>query len=424
MKLFAVTGNPILFSRSPEIFNPVFKNKNIDAKYLRLSAKSAKEAIDLFKELGLSGISVTAPFKTDIMQYLDQIDEIAQNIGAVNTVVKQGDKLFGYNTDYNGIVNSLENIKDQKILLIGAGGAAQAVAYSITKNDGLLTIFNRTTEKAEALAKKYDAKICVNDNLQKATQEADIIINTLPSGIKVLEDDWFSKQQTIFDAIYHNSVYQDIATKTDISFLSGETWLKNQAIPAFKLFFKDENLSFDEIEFSDKKANDKLILTGFMGAGKSIIGEAISKKIDCNFFSTDTIIENKEGLSINEMFAKYGESYFRKTEQEVLNMLSSMNGKAIISSGGGMVLDSKNRELIAENYLSVWLYANSESIMQRAKPENRPLLKNNFNLGFIQDLMEQRKDFYAQSCNILINTNNRTPQEVIELLEQELASIY
>ncbi len=423
MKLFAVTGNPILFSRSPNIFNPIFRNKNIDAKYLRLAAQSAKEAIDLFKELGLSGMNVTAPFKIDIIDYLDQVDDIANEIGSVNTIKIEAGQLVGYNTDYQGIVNSIKKIKDQKVLLIGAGGAGQAVAYSITKQGGKLTIYNRTTEKARLLAQKYNAETCSLNHLQKATEEADIIINTLSSRKKVLEDNWLKSHQTIFDANYQNSVYKDTAKQLNINYISGETWLKNQAITAFKLFFEKENITYSDITIAKKISKEKLIFTGFMGSGKSIIGEKISKKLDCNFFSTDSIIENKEGLSINEMFEKHGEAYFRKTEQDVLKMLSSMNGKAIISSGGGMILNKKNRALIKGNYLSIWLYANPKTIMQRAKPENRPLLKNNFDLEYIQDLISKRKKLYAQSSNILINTNNRNPQEIIEILENELASI-
>ncbi len=423
MKLFAVTGNPILFSRSPEIFNPIFKEKHLDAKYMRLSAHTAKEAVQLFKELGLLGMNITAPFKTDIIKYLDQIDEIARDIGSVNTIVNKKGKLIGYNTDYDGITNSLKIIKNKRVLLIGAGGAGQAVAYSITKNGGQLTVFNRTIEKAQALANKYKPQFCLHDNLQKATQKADIIINTLPSGIKVLKNDWFKNHQIIFDAIYHNSVYQDIEKQLNIKFISGETWLKNQAIPTFKLFFEKEKLDINDINISTKKTKDKLIFTGFMGSGKSVIGEQISKKLDCNFFNTDSIIENKNGLSINEIFEKQGETYFRETEQEVLKMLSSLNGKAVISSGGGMVLEAQNRILIKNDYLSIWLYANPETILHRAKPENRPLLNDNFNLEFIQDLMTQRKNLYAQSSDIIINTNGRNTQEVIELIEQELASI-
>ena len=422
MKFFAVTGNPILFSKSPELFNSIFRAKKIEAYYFRLAAQSAKEAIDLFKELGLSGMSVTAPFKSDIIPYLDQIDQIAQEIGAVNTVINKNGKLIGYNTDYYGIVDSLGEIKNKKVLLIGAGGAAQAVAYSISKKGGALTIFNRTSAKAELLAQKYKANICSKDNLQAYCKNTDIIINTLPSGIKILEDSSFHQQQIIFDAIYHNSVYQAIAKQVGAEFLSGELWLKNQAIPAFKLFFEKEDLSFDEIEIPAKKPKSKLIFTGFMASGKSVVGKAFSQEIKYNFYSTDDKIAANEGLSISQIFEKYGESYFREKEQKVLSNLSEIKENAVVSSGGGLILDAQNRKLISDNFLSIFLYANTQSIANRAKTANRPLLKDNPTA--IQDLMQQRKNFYLQSCDILINTNNKTIGEIVELLSEEFVSLY
>jgi len=419
MKLFAVTGNPILFSRSPNIFNPIFEKKRIDAYYTRITAQSAKEAINLFKELGLSGMSVTAPFKTDIIEYLDQIDELAREIGSVNTVILKNKKLLGYNTDYYGIINSLGTIKNKTILLIGAGGAAKAVAYSIQKNGGFVNIYNRTQSKAENIAAKYSAEICLHKDLEKVCKNADIIINTVPTGIKILKDKWFHSKHVIFDAIYHNSVYKNVAKRLNAKFISGETWLKNQAIPTFKLFFNDINLNLNEIEILPTKPKNKIILTGFMGSGKSIIGEHLSKKINYKFFNTDTIIEKKEGLNINKIFEKNGEIYFRKIEQEILNMLSDKNEKAIISAGGGVVLNKQNRKLISENYLSIWLYANSKTIMQRTRPDNRPLLKNNFNLAFVQKMMLERKNFYAKSADIIINTSDKNIQQIIKLIEQE-----
>jgi len=424
MKFFAVTGNPILFSRSPEWFNSLFEAKKMDAKYLRLSAQSAEEAIKLFKELDLSGMNVTAPFKSEIIKYLDKVEDIATKIGAVNTICKENGKLVGYNTDYNGIINTIEEFSHKKILLLGAGGAARAVAYTVSQKGGTLCIFNRTSTKAKTLAQEFNSDFCTENELQEIAKTSDIIINTIPNGIKVLEDHIFCNQQIIFDAIYQKPVYQEVANKYNLKFYSGETWLFHQAQATFKLFFKNHNILPDEYPKSfDTKAKEKIIFVGFMGSGKSSIAEAVSQKLDCRFFCTDSIIKNKEGLSINEMFEKYGESYFRKTEQDVLTMLSSMSGKAIISSGGGMVLNEKNRDLIAENYLSIWLYANPKTIMERTKPENRPLLKDNFNLEFIEKLMNQRKEIYANASDIIINTNHKTIENVVQSVLLELASI-
>ena len=421
MKYFAVVGKPILFSKSPEIFNTFFREKNISAKYTRLLADTAEKAVELFKDLDLSGMSVTAPFKTDIIPFLDEIDSRSKAIGSVNTVVKKDGKLIGYNTDYDGILNTIREFKNKNILLLGAGGASRAVIYTVLEQGGKLTIYNRTKSKLEQLAQEFNIEICSEEKLANTVGESDIIINTIPNGVQLIDDSLFKKEHIIFDAIYHQSVYKHLEDKLNLSFYDGKQWLVNQAIGAFNLFFENDKLERDTINISFPKPKEKIIFTGFMGSGKSLIGEQVAQLLNTKFFSTDNIVSQKESCSINEIFEKYGESYFRKSEQDVLNMLASMNGPAIVSSGGGMVLDSKNRQVISDSYISVWLYASPETIMQRAKPDNRPLLQDNFNLDFIQKLMAERKEYYFTSADIIINTNAKTPKEIVKLLFHELS---
>ena len=416
MKLFAVTGNPIFFSNSPNIFNTFFKINNDDAKYLKLAANTAEEAIKLFNDLNLSGMSVTAPFKTDIMPYLDEIDDLANNIGSVNTIIRENNKLIGFNTDYYGVLNSLSNVSNKKVLVLGAGGAAKAVIYSLSKNGAKVIVTNRTLNKAKKLSKKFKISHISINNIESKINNIDIIINTIPNGIKLINDDWLNKNHIIFDAIYNNSVYKAVAKEKHIEFINGRQWLLNQAIIAYKLFFKkDIKINANSINFETKQ-KDKIIFIGFMGSGKSSIAEKTAKKYNIKHFSTDDIISNKENLSINEIFKKYGEKYFRDTEKEILSMLSSMAGKGIISTGGGAVLNKENRAIILNNYISIWLYADIETIMKRTKPDNRPLLKNNFTKEYVTKLMNERINYYAMSADIVVNTSNKNIFEVINIL--------
>ncbi len=421
MKLFAVAGKPIYFSRSPEVFQTFFEAKKNDAKYFRLAADTAKETVHLFKELGLSGMSVTAPFKSDIIPFLDEISSLAKQIGAVNTVILKDGKLIGYNTDYHGIINTLPKIKNKKILIVGAGGAARALAFSLKTNGGIVKIINRTNEKAKQLSKEFNISFSNIQDIEYEVKNSEIIVNTLPSGIKIIEDNWLNKNQIFFDAIYHNSAYQNITTEKEIQFYSGKLWLVNQAIESYKLFF-NETIEIDETCFADEvKPKEKLIFIGFMGGGKSTIGEKVAKKLLCKFFSTDDIIKMKEGKSINDIFVEHGEDYFRQTEQEILLMLASMSGKGIISTGGGVVLNKENRNILTRNFYAIWLYANTNAIMARTEPENRPLLKNNFTKERIDELMKERFLFYAQSADLVIDTTNRTIDEIInKLVNSEL----
>ncbi|WP_442595076.1 shikimate dehydrogenase [Neobacillus sp. D3-1R] len=157
-ELFAVIGDPIAHSMSPQMHNDLFQYYSIDAHYQPLLVKkeNLEAAIKGLKAIGISGFNVTIPHKTEIMAFLDEIDPLASDIGAVNTVVNQNGKLVGYNTDGLGFMKGLASLTsdfvNQKILIIGAGGAARAIYYTLAKTGVKgMDICNRTVEKATHL---------------------------------------------------------------------------------------------------------------------------------------------------------------------------------------------------------------------------------------------------------------------------------
>lgn len=154
-KLFAVLGDPIGHSMSPLMHNDLFSYYDIDAHYLPFQVKSEalEDAVIGLKAIGAAGFNVTVPHKSAIIPFLDEVDELALSIGAVNTVVNEGGKLKGYNTDGLGFLTGLQpyfpSITTQKVLIIGAGGAARAIYFTIAKNSPKkVDIANRTVEKA------------------------------------------------------------------------------------------------------------------------------------------------------------------------------------------------------------------------------------------------------------------------------------
>ena len=159
-KWFAVIGDPIEHSKSPAMQNAWFEEMMIDAAYIpvHVTSESLEAAVAGFKILGASGWNVTIPHKTTIIPYLDELDELAEKMGAVNTVVrtKEG-KLRGYNTDGVGFVRSLEEAvgkshKEKPVLLIGAGGAARGIAFAMQQQGYTnLTIANRTVANAQTV---------------------------------------------------------------------------------------------------------------------------------------------------------------------------------------------------------------------------------------------------------------------------------
>jgi shikimate kinase len=154
-----------------------------------------------------------------------------------------------------------------------------------------------------------------------------------------------------------------------------------------------------------------LVLMGFMGVGKSVTGKILSEKLLRNFFDTDTLIEQKIGLSINTIFEKFGEKEFRQAESEVIRILSQEDS-FIISCGGGVVLNPENVKLLGKKGIIVNLYASPEVIYDRIKSDfTRPLLKRENPLDEIRRLLELRKEVYSD-CDYAFNTDRLTPHQV------------
>lgn len=189
MKIFGIIGYPVAHSRSPEIHNAWFKEKGTDAIYeiFEIAPERLSEFMKIFREK-VSGASITIPYKIVIMDYLDEIDPTAKRIGAVNTVINKNGKLIGYNTDIFGAMKALKDatgLRDKKVILLGAGGAAHAIAYGLMDEEASVTILDKDFEKAETLAKKTHARAEKIENLENIfkKENPEIVINATPIGM-------------------------------------------------------------------------------------------------------------------------------------------------------------------------------------------------------------------------------------------------
>lgn len=184
--LYCIFGNPVGHSKSPTIHNACFKQHHMNAVYLAFEIDNIIDGVSAIRTLNIKGASVTIPFKAHIMEHLDWIDKDAMEIGAVNTVVNRDGRLSGYNTDYQAAIEPLKpfGIDGKAVCIIGAGGAAQAVAYGISKEKGNMIIVNRSTARGEALASKFDSDFIPLHELHgRHDIQADIIINTTSIGM-------------------------------------------------------------------------------------------------------------------------------------------------------------------------------------------------------------------------------------------------
>jgi shikimate dehydrogenase len=193
-KLFAVLGYPIGHSMSPIMLNDVLSYYEIDAHYhpFKVSPEELETAFRGLKAIGISGFNVTIPHKSAIIPFLDGIDDLALSIGAVNTVVNDNGKLIGYNTDGYGFIKGLEpyisSFSDKKVLVIGAGGAARAIYFTMAKMKPLaLDITNRTVIKAKELIEacpfESNSKALSLDEAEVQLNEYDVVIQTTMIGM-------------------------------------------------------------------------------------------------------------------------------------------------------------------------------------------------------------------------------------------------
>ena len=157
-----------------------------------------------------------------------------------------------------------------------------------------------------------------------------------------------------------------------------------------------------------------IVLTGFMGTGKSFIGKAVARKLGWEFFDVDGIIEKEVGLSVQEIFARKGEKHFRELEASAIKLLA-LTDKSVIATGGGAVLRKENMDELEKNGIIVCLTATPETIYDRTKKDGtvRPLLNVPDPVSKIQELLDFRKEFYNR-CHLIVDNTKLSIDEVVD----------
>ncbi|WML45381.1 shikimate dehydrogenase [Neobacillus sp. PS3-40] len=224
-KLFAVLGDPIGHSMSPLMHNDLFSFYKMDAHYhpLQVKAESLEDAVRGLKAIGIAGFNVTVPHKSTIIPLLDGIDELAGEIGAVNTVVNENGKLIGYNTDgpgfLAGVKDYIPSLTGKKVLIIGAGGAARAIYFTLVKNGPQrVDVSNRTVEKALKLVNECTKSISSNalslDQAGKRLEEYDIIVQTTMIGMyPIINEQPLSLSNLNENAVVYDIIYNPLETE-------------------------------------------------------------------------------------------------------------------------------------------------------------------------------------------------------------------
>mgnify|MGYP001125273378 FL=1 len=165
----------------------------------------------------------------------------------------------------------------------------------------------------------------------------------------------------------------------------------------------------------------KLVLIGYMGAGKSTIGQALSKRMQILFSDTDTLIEEKQGRCIADIFAQDGEDYFRELETNCLKELLEQKEDRIVSTGGGLPLRKENQELLRQIGCTIYLQVSKETVLKRLEGDkNRPLLQVADREAKIADMIQIRHPIYLETADITIAVDGRKVKEIVEEIENLL----
>ena len=276
MKLYAVFGNPIQHSKSPYLHNTAFYNLGIDARYVRILLDlntNAEDFREQFFEYGLSGANITIPFKEIALKACDEVSEIAQKIGAINTIVRRGERLFGYNTDAMGFYRNIADYRVKTALVIGAGGSAKAIAFILQERGIGVSVINRSENRLEffrqngfksATFGEFSANLKGESGVKQARNfsanlggesQYDLIVNATSSSIngelpldRAILAGLFSGAKIAFDLMYGKKCpFLELAKKCGgirgkkrgirtIQTIDGANMLRYQAIEAQSLF--------------------------------------------------------------------------------------------------------------------------------------------------------------------------------------------
>lgn len=407
--IFGCIGEHLSHSFSKEIHNKLMKFD------YELKEIEPDKLGDFLKSKDFKGINVTIPYKQAVIPYLDEISDIAKRIGAVNTIVNKDGRLFGTNTDYFGMTELIKkaeiDVFDKKVLILGSGGTSKT-ATVVCDDLNVKEIIKVSRTPSNDFVSYEDAVAIHND--------ADIIINTTPCGMYPNFENTpinlcaFKKLSGVVDAIYNplRSNFVLEAQNRGLNAVGGLYMLVAQAAIAEEYFLdiKIDNSVIDSVYNSIYKQKFNIVLSGMPGCGKSTIAKEISKILNFELIDTDKLIEEKEKVTIKEIFEMHGEKYFRDCESDVIKSIMSKNG-CVISTGGGAVLRKDNVVNLKHNGEIVYL---NRPIDQIIATSDRPLSSNR------DDLIKrfnERKDIYENTCDLMINIGSSLEDNIKKIME-------
>lgn len=382
----------------------------------------SKEEFKTFMEKKeFTALNVTIPYKKDVIPYLDEMDEHAKAIGAVNTIVNRDGKLKGYNTDFTGFLYMVKkhnvHMEGKKVLIIGNGGASAAIQAVVQhESAGSMVIVDVVPGNG---AISYD-------EMFSSHLDAEIIINTSPIGMyprignAPIDISMFHKCEAVLDVIY-NPILTRLcfeAQEMDIKRVNGLEMLIAQAKQSVEFFLDKsiDNQIIDDIYQDMLRERCNIVLIGMPSAGKTTIGKMLKNRMQKEFIDLDDIIIEKAGKSIPEIFEESGEAGFRAIETEAAIEVSKLNNK-IIATGGGTIKHKVNMDYLRQNGITIFIDRDVDKLI--SSDPNRPLSKST---DALEKMHAERLPLY-QKYAAYVAVNNSDIESTVTEIEEAYRSI-
>lgn len=400
-------GEKLGHSYSPQIHSML-----ADYEY-KLFEKSPEELEDFLKSGEFDGLNVTIPYKKSVMPYCAELSPTAAQIGSVNTIVRRSDgSLYGDNTDAFGFENLIVHngieVKGKKALVLGTGGAS-VTAQAVLKNLGaskVVVISRKGEDNYENIAKHADAEIIAN------TTPVGMYPNNGKAAVDLAQ---FPKLSGVLDVVYNPARTALLlqAEKLCIPCAGGLYMLVSQAKRGCELFTGKSipDSEIDRIERVLSHQMQNIVIIGMPGSGKTAVSTMLAERLGRKIFDTDTIVSEKAGMTIPEIFAAQGEAGFRKLETEATAEVGKLSGN-IISTGGGVVTVADNYELLHQNGVIVWIERDTNKLARDGRPIS---LSSDLN-----ELYAARLPLYERFADIEADNNgdiNDTVNAIMEMIK-------
>lgn len=400
-------GEKLGHSYSPQIHSML-----ADYEY-KLFEKSPEELEDFLKSGEFDGLNVTIPYKKSVMPYCAELSPTAAQIGSVNTIVRRSDgSLYGDNTDAFGFENLIVHngieVKGKKALVLGTGGAS-VTAQAVLKNLGaseVVVISRKGEDNYENIAKHADAEIIAN------TTPVGMYPNNGKAAVDLAQ---FPKLSGVLDVVYNPARTALLlqAEKLCIPCAGGLYMLVSQAKRSCELFTGKSipDSEIDRIERVLSHQMQNIVIIGMPGSGKTAVSTMLAERLGRKIFDTDTIVSEKAGVTIPEIFAAQGEAGFRKLETEATAEVGKLSGN-IISTGGGVVTVADNYELLHQNGVIVWIERDTNKLARDGRPIS---LSSDLN-----ELYAARLPLYERFADIKAENNgdiNDTVNAIMEMIK-------